>query len=241
MTEEADIAPIEIDGFRGYRRRIRIAPQHGRIDVDLEDDFHRFGVTVRHDGRVVRHVETRELRFPWTSCPAAAAFLRERMTGAVLAEAGASEDQHQHCTHYYDLFILAAAHAGDETGQVLDIAITDPVDGVRVAGIARDGARLLHWRLGAGVETGGIPDDDRAIKAMVRDLPAELQEAARMLRRGLFIAQGRTSDWDIGQTADEIPIKNVCFTFQSSRSAGVRRAGDPRRDFSDRPDVLLRS
>lgn len=229
------------DQLTGFRRRIRIAPAAGAIDVDLEDDFHRFGVTLRHaEGRVLA-VETRELRYPWTTCPAAAAFLRERMVGTLLKEAGAGEDQRQHCTHLYDLFVLAASHANDPIMQVLDIAVSDPGDRASIARIARDGHLLLRWRMGGSPGSGGVPADDRALRDWCRDLPLALQEPARMLRRGLFVARGRHSDWIAGHTAADIPIKDVCFTFQTIRSANARRNGDPRREFSGRADALLTS
>lgn len=225
----------------GFRRRIRIVPQVGVIGVDLEDDFHRFGVTLHHaEGRVMA-VETREIRYPWTTCPAAAAFLRERMVGTLLTDAGASEDQRQHCTHLYDLFVLAAAHADDSISQVLDISVSDPVDGVRIAEIARDTRLLLRWRVGGSPDDGGMPSSDRDLRDWCRDLPLALQEPARMLRRGLLVSRGRHSDWSPDHTAADIPIKDVCFTFQTVRSANAQRNGDPRREFSGRSEDLLRS
>jgi len=51
---------------------------------DMEDDFHRFGVTVRHDGARVVEVEGEGERYPWTTCPAAVEPLRA-LAGAPLS------------------------------------------------------------------------------------------------------------------------------------------------------------
>ena len=46
------------------------------IRGDMEDDFHRFGVTLRHDGERVVEVVGDGTRFPWTTCPSAVEPLR---------------------------------------------------------------------------------------------------------------------------------------------------------------------
>ena len=47
-----------------------VAP--GEVVADLEDDFHHFRVTLRHDGNVVESVEAESIRWPWSTCPGAA-------------------------------------------------------------------------------------------------------------------------------------------------------------------------
>lgn len=52
------------DAFTGYRRRVRVVPGDGRVDIDMEDDAHRFGVSLIHDGVTIMAVETRAPRYP---------------------------------------------------------------------------------------------------------------------------------------------------------------------------------
>ena len=57
-----------------FRRAILLRTlDEASVQGELEDDFHRFGVTLRHDGRAVTAVEGRSIRYPWSSCPLAGA------------------------------------------------------------------------------------------------------------------------------------------------------------------------
>src|SRR5437763_740492 len=61
-----------------YRRRIAITTvEPGVVVSDLEDDFHHFVITLRHDGRRVESVRAESERWPWSTCPAAAEPLRK--------------------------------------------------------------------------------------------------------------------------------------------------------------------
>ena len=60
-----------------YRRRIRVTTvEPGVVVSALEDDFHVFIVTLRHDGTQVIDVECESRRWPWSTCPAAAESLK---------------------------------------------------------------------------------------------------------------------------------------------------------------------
>ena len=96
-----------------YRRRIRlVATERGVVEGGLEDDFHHFEVTLRHDGEHVIGVEARSRRWPWTTCPAAAEPLHEiegmELSPRCLA-VGDRADPHANCTHMFDLARLEAA------------------------------------------------------------------------------------------------------------------------------------
>jgi len=97
-----------------YRRHIRLHAAPGAVRADMEDDSHRFGVIVRHDGRVVRAVEGLPMRTPWTLCSGARDLL-SALVGMQLAPtplaAARHTDQKQQCTHMFDLATLAVAHA----------------------------------------------------------------------------------------------------------------------------------
>lgn len=229
------------DRFIGYRRRIRIIPRERRVDVDMEDDAHCFGVTIIHDGSVIEAVETRAPRFPWTTCPAAGTYLSERMTGVLLAQAADVENQRHHCTHMYDLFVLAARHAADQAPLTYDIRVSDPDRGVRETDVARNGDVILRWKLGgsAGAEDG-LGGDMTALDAWTRELPLDLQEAGRMLRRGAMVSGTRFFDFPVGAPAAGMSqMIGACFTYQPERAGTALRVTDTIRDFSDNPEKML--
>lgn len=226
--------------FRGYRRRIRIVPQPNRIDVDMEDDCHHFGVSIEHDGAVISRVETRELHFPWTSCQAAGAFLRERMTGLKLAEAAAAESQRSHCTHMYDLFVLGVRHAFEDRPVQYEIRVSD---GDRLAQLERNGTVLLSWRIDDDSDANGIRGGSfRDLEVWSRTLPEDMQEPARMLRRGVMVSGARGLPWPLeGSAAELFPQKSgICFSFQPNRAANTMAApGGALRDYSGNPEEML--
>src|SRR6187431_2030920 len=60
-----------------YRRRIRLSvPEPGIVVSQLEDDFHFFEITLRHDAERVLAVDAASHRWPWSTCPSAAEPLR---------------------------------------------------------------------------------------------------------------------------------------------------------------------
>src|SRR5262249_13195078 len=118
-SSEGSRAPVAPDGLDltadAYRRRIRVettAP--GTVVAALEDDFHHFIVTLRHDGSVVGGVTCVARRWPWTTCPDAAASLHA-LAGMPLSRrfpaAGAWTDPKQNCTHQFDAACYAITHA----------------------------------------------------------------------------------------------------------------------------------
>jgi hypothetical protein len=226
--------------FRGYRRRIRIEPEPTRVSAWLEDDFHHFGVELIHDGKVVSDVITHAPRFPWATCPAAGAFLQARFRGAALASFGQGEDQRQHCTHFYDLAMVAARHALDHKPITYDISVNEAAEGGPLAELSIDGAPTLRWRMGAQGEQDGTPGGDRdAFAQWTRTLPAELAEAGQMFRRAAPIAGGRRLNLEGFGTASEIGQSGVCYTFQPERAAKSARVIGAIRDFSLTPEKLL--
>lgn len=228
--------------WSGYRRRVRIVPEPSRVDVEMEDDCHHFGVTVFHDATTIERVETREPRHPWTTCVLAGTYLRDRMAGVTLAHAADVENQRQHCTHLYDLFVMAAAHAHDEAETFYDIRVDDPVGGVKLAELDRDGATLLRWRMGDDTARDGVPGGNfRALETWSRTLPLDLAEAARMLRRGVMVSGGRSLDFPAGQTAGALlpQMSGACFTFQPERAGSAVRMPGSLRDYAQHPEKML--
>ena len=53
-----------------YRRRIHLhAHRDNEVRGLLEDDFHHFGVRLRHDGKRVTAITGEDIRVPWSACP----------------------------------------------------------------------------------------------------------------------------------------------------------------------------
>jgi len=89
-----------------YRRRVRLtAIEPGVVVSDLQDDFHHFVITLRHDGERIESVGAVSERWPWSTCPDAAVPLR-KLAGMPLERrftaAGRWTDPKQNCTHQFD-------------------------------------------------------------------------------------------------------------------------------------------
>src|SRR5262245_49871646 len=111
-----------------YRRRIAIeTTEPGIVVARLEDDFHDFIVTLRHDGALVESVTCRSERWPWSTCPSAAESLGA-LAGMPLSRrftaAGRWTDPKQNCTHQFDAACHAITHAAwGRTRRCYDVEI----------------------------------------------------------------------------------------------------------------------
>ena len=123
MTGETPIVfdPPFAVGADVYRRRILVrATAPDEIVSELEDDFHHFVVTLRHDGHVVVAVEAESIRWPWSTCPGArrsptlarGAPLTTRWTHAARWTSPALN-----CTHQFDAAAHAITHAARLRGR----------------------------------------------------------------------------------------------------------------------------
>jgi hypothetical protein len=220
------LAPAPLDELPGFRRRFRITPAAGRICAEVEDDFHHMSVTVHHDGKRATAIEPKQPRAPWTTCPGAIEQLKESFTGIELAAFAAHGDKQANCTHLFDLALLAAAHAFEADPLVYDILVSDPVDGKRRAEIRRNGVSTLGWTE-AGmqlVEPAGFAGFTLVkMRPLIDSLEPAQQEAARLLRWGNMIANGRTIPLERQSDATKMPPN--CYTFQPHRAIVAKRIG----------------
>jgi hypothetical protein len=236
----------------GYRRRIRLVSTDDHTVVgDLEDDFHRFRITLVHDGERVVNLEGEAIRYPWSACPAAKNLL-SRFHGEELfsrCSALATHDNPKsHCTHMFDLAALAIPHArsGREQRQY-DAFIPEFVERRSTPTLRRDGEPLIEWHTDRGTITGpdpftGVSMTSGFIRWAEDSLDDDALEAAMVLRRAWDIARGRGRDLDHMATAAELAPHlppAPCFTFQPEIVDRSRRMVGTARDFSDRPDDLL--
>ncbi len=224
------IPPLDRPGFR---RRIRIEAREGVCAAMLEDDIHCLAVTLRHDGTRVTSIEPRFDRLPWTTCPGAIDKLIATFAGLPLCEITARRDKKQNCTHFHDMAVLAAAHAGERGGLIFEIVATDPAGGKRLLEIRCDGEVLHSWveQDGKLVKPAELAGQTLfVLRDWINRLAEPQREAARLLQWAAIVAHGRTIPLEQQSVASDIPPN--CYTFQPERAAHAVRNGE-RRDFSD--------
>jgi hypothetical protein len=219
---------------------------------DMEDDFHCFGVTLRHDRERVVEVVGDATRHPWTTCPSAVEPLRA-LAGAPLStrlsSLGDYAPARQNCTHLFDLSGLAVAHAARGTGgeRTYDVAIPDR-DGSRTRPeLWRDGELLLQWSIAGRQIVGPPPFENVELRGGFiawadEALDADTAEAASVLRRACDISFGRSIDLDVFVTADMLgePVRGTCYSFQPGMIEQAVRVQGQTRDFTNDADALLR-
>ena len=214
-----------IDNLPVFRRRFRITPVPGAVSSEVEDDFHCMSVTVRHRDGVTTSVEPVLSRAPWTTCPGAVDRLKQTFSGVPLAMYAERGEKRENCTHLHDLATLAATHAFDVEQIVYDILVSDPIEGLRNAEIRRNGRTVLRWTLAEGriadpPELVGVTLDQ--LSRWIGSLDPQQQEAARLLRWGTMIANGRSIPLERQSDAGRMPTGN-CYTFQAERKVYAQR------------------
>ncbi|HYE45265.1 MAG TPA: hypothetical protein VEA44_05775 [Caulobacter sp.] len=225
-----------------FRRAILLRTlDEASVQAELEDDFHRFGVTLRHDGRRVTAVEGRSVRYPWTSCPLAGGALKA-LEGLALESHPAALYRHTdarlQCTHQFELAGLAMTHAArPASDRRYDLRVEDFAASGRRATLRRDGRSVLEWRIEderlvapaklAGTSVASL--NSRSAAA----LPVEEAEALLLLRRAIWLSRGRWMDIDGVPTAAALDRPGSCFSYQPGIAAGGLRRLGSERDFPD--------
>jgi hypothetical protein len=248
------------DGFDldadAYRRRIRVTTMEpGVVVSELEDDFHLFVVTLRHDGERVLSAEAASKRWPWTTCPDAAGPLR-KLAGMPLERrftaAGRWTDPKANCTHQFDTACYAITHAAfgrDQRVYDLEIPRRDTESGETRTRCWVDGARALEWL----VDWNGLVDPDPPFDVAPwrggfmrwadATLEPEAAESAITLRRACDIGMGRGMDLDAVPVASDLPVTmtGICHTMTPGVAEVAFRHVGSIRDFSRSPELLLPS
>lgn len=231
--------PYALDNLPGFRRRFIVTPLAGTVSAAVEDDYHCMAVILRHADGMIESVEPVMDRAPWTTCPGAPAVLRQTFTGVALADVVARGEKQANCTHLHDLVLLAAAHAGDTVPTRYDIVVTDPVDGLWIADIRRNGEPLLRFE-----HRDDILEQPEAVRgvslfklrAWIQSLDEPQREAARLLQWATLIAHGRVIPMERQSDASRMPPN--CFTFQPDNARVAQRVGEII-DFSSGPPEPL--
>lgn len=192
----------------------------------LEDNFHHFGVTIRHDGDRVLDVEGTAVRYPWTACPGAAVQLRA-LVGTLLRERAdvLSKDFpiEQNCTHLFELAALtiAAVKRDVPTGRrELIVWKSDDADGKMEAVLLEDRTEVLRMAVTGSVITGpemyAGRDLYRDFRAWIGRSPPREAERLWLLRRALWLADG-ADKFTPRKVADETGLGFVCHTYQPAQ------------------------
>lgn len=229
-----------------YRRAIRLKAEAGQVEAEIEDDFHHFAVTVRHDGDHVTEATGRAVRYPWSQCPMATgalAGLRGLPIGPDATAVYRHVDPLGQCTHMLELAGLAIAQAARGPGaRRYDVAVTDAVDGRVDAELLCDGAPLARWVLQDGViaepaeRHGQRPAEFRS--RMLLTLPPPEAETLLILRRAIALAGSRGWDVDRFPTAAAMQRDPACFVFRAGVAERAPRRHGSVRDFSNGPGPL---
>lgn len=217
---------LDLDRLPGFRRRFLVTPFAGQVIAAVEDDYHSMAVILRHDGEQVTQADSIMERVPWTTCPGAPAVLKATFEGVALSEVAARGEKRTNCTHLHDLAVLAAAHVRDNAPTRYEILACDPVDGLSVAEIRRDGTPLLRIAHRAHVMTEPVEVEGLSLmklRGWIDGLEEPRREAARLLQWGAILANGRSIPMERQSNASRVPPN--CYTFQPGQKERAVRVG----------------
>jgi hypothetical protein len=233
-----------------YRRRIRIVTSPGRSRADLEDDPHRYGVVIAHDGEHVTGVQGIALRTPWSLCRDAVNVL-DRLVGMPLSpdpqEVFRHTDGRAQCTHLFDLAGLAIAHAARGTPRRqydIEMPCLD-TRSLREARLCVDGTERLVWTLQRTSVIGPQPFGGQDLRTMMpwakaRFIDRDMLEAVMVLRRAVFISGSRIYDLDrMDHAAATGHVSGACYVYQRGVAEQALRERGSTLDFGAAPQALL--
>ena len=237
-------------GQGALRRRIRLIAGDGEVRCGVEDAYHSFRLRLRHDGTHVTALEPSFLRVPLTTCPGAVVPL-QRLVGTALdlpsSELVAREDPRAHCTHLYDLAVLAMAQARRGGIRQYDVAVPDEAEGPVWSTLHRDGVEVLRWRTFRAriVEPAGLADRP-LLRGFARWATATFSgddlEAAMVLHKGYFVSRARP--WNVEAGAG-LPVghhemmRGACHSYSDAQMAIAIRNRGTTLDTSDAATPLL--
>jgi hypothetical protein len=132
-----------------------------------------------------------------------------------------------------------------------EVFTSDPVDGLAVTRLYRDGEHMFDWTLEKGrfVTPEAVAGKVlTGIGEWLDGLPPREQEAARILRWASMVSGGRGIDMPTGMVGADIGMIGSCHTFQPGTAQLARRKPGASVDFSapgqqalaDRADLFAR-
>lgn len=213
-------------GTGAFRRRIRLRHEAGAVVGVLDDNNHAMWVQLRHaEGRVTA-IEGGFYRWPTTECLGAADVLQD-MLGVSIDSGrdaiGGNGRARHHCTHLFDLAMLALAMARRaEAERTWDAIVPDARGGRTIATISLNGSVLHTWTLD-GVMI--LPANGRAQQSLLSafapwaktHFSGDALEGAIVLRMAAFTARARAhvTDNRPWPLADFPERRDACHAYRS--------------------------
>lgn len=250
---------IEIPQTGCARRVIDLRRPDSRTVIGwMEDDFHHFGVTIKHEQGKVQNIHMAAPRHPWTTCPGAATPLQDLIGKPLIARAsdvGQLLDMRQQCTHVFDLTGLALAHAYHQRPRVRYQVITadrtlepttdylNPLLGKTRSVLLKNDEMVMYFDI----------DNDRIIgppeiantglnkgfRQWTETLDIESAEYAFILRRAILVAGGRLVDHDQFEDAAAMNLPALCHTYQPGTRDLAKRCLNSTRNYEQSPERML--
>lgn len=246
------VAPNPDYGDGIFRRRIRLTQGDHYVVAELEDCCHAMRLQLRHDGHRIVGMDGEVLRAPVTSCSLAPEKLQDFVGLALCDEQDSyrrATPAHMHCTHLYDMALLAIAHSQQaQTTQQVDITVADERAGLLESEIQLDGVLIHHWCLrGKTIEYPSEYGGQSVFKGFIawakQQFDGVALNCAFALQRGIMVAHARRWDMDsvAGKPAADFgPGLGVCYSYSDGRETRSVRSANSTRDFTHTPEQLLR-
>lgn len=224
-------------GSGALRRRVRLIAEGQVVHAGVEDSYHSFRLQLHHDRVQVTAIEPRVLRAPLSTCPAADVPLRG-FVGMPLDQPWrrlvAQENPRRHCTHLFDLAVLAMAHARRGGERTYDVTVPDEYPDPVWTTVHRDGELVLRWQTFKGkilqpVELAGQPLLQGFSKWANAALREDELEAAIVLHKGYFVSRARP--WNVEAhagkgVAHHETMRGACHSYSEPQmSVAVRTRG----------------
>lgn len=235
------------------RRRVRLTGEPGLVFAELEDHAHAMRLRLHHDGGRIVAIEPDFHRYPLTACAGAAEPLQALVGEPVGQDARSffgGGRARRNCTHMFDLAWLAQRHALRGTTQRLyAIDIPDAPEGLMDVIVQCDGAALLRLAVEDNVIRSPQPFAGRhlfrgfASWLSETDALGEAEiEAAMIVQKVVLILPARRYLLPPGPVSDaeKHAVMGVCHSYAPERIDRAERRAGALRDFSDRPEQLLR-
>lgn len=235
-----------------FRRRVKLAlrdtstPQSGEVRVALEDDFHNFRLSVTYRDGVVVGTAAEAPRAPYSACAAAERKLSLLRGMPLFSVPGAIFQYAEtpiHCTHLLDLAGLAVrAAVRQTTRRQYDAAVPFRIAGRSPATLQRDGEPVLQWNVLESMLEGPAPFSGVSVRHGFaawarRNLDAEANEAALLLRRCVIMSLGRMKDLDARAT---VMATGRCYAQQPDTAPSALRNVGSTWDFTNAEQALCR-
>lgn len=243
------ISSLKPDDEVIYHRATVVEVAPSSVTAEMEDDFHHFRVTLKHDGEVATEVLGESIRFPWSTCGQEAQQHIGELVGcrlSTLYKQLSVEERYTHCTHLFDLAQLAVSHAGDAESRLLYQSKVTllPSRGPIAAELRLNGDRLLDWQLDNRMITApapfaGTPVDTLAGWVYKQQFSAQLIEAILILQRAVHVSFGKIYEWQSLSWASEQKLPPTCYTFQPGTAQRAARVVGSARDYTKTPEQML--